>query len=329
MMEITGEFLNQTSIIVCTVDRLNDLEKCLESLRPFKPAVAEVVVVNNGPHQSAVAEIAQRHGASVVSEGRRGVSRARNAGIRAAKGSILAFLDDDSVADPDWLPRLLGPFRDLEVLAVVGSISAQTLRDPASQALDFLHRAQFPESQLTLGGDAAEGSFPMRSALVGNANMAIRRSAFERFGYFDSRFGRGTRIGSGEEPDLLIRVLLGGAKVAVEPAARIVHRHSTEWRAVRTWAFQSGCAHTAILSKYFLQRPALRGPILRYALSRLRRRSAAEASATTKSRIPRIPLLVGSIYGPVAILLSPSDRPDSPLPKTESRPKSSAGPSAY
>ncbi|MGO8816148.1 MAG: glycosyltransferase family 2 protein [Terriglobia bacterium] len=328
-METSGETLNQTSIVVCTVDRLNDLEKCLESLRPFKPAVAEIMVVNNGPHLSAVADIAQRHGASVVREGQRGVSRARNAGIRAARGSILAFLDDDSVADPDWLPLLLTPFRDPEVLAVVGSICAQTLRDPASHALDFLHRAQFPESQLTLGGDVAEGSFPMRSALVGNANMAIRREAFERFGYFDPRFGRGTRIGSGEEPDLLIRVLLGGAKVVVEPAARILHRHATEWRAVRNWAFQSGCAHTAILSKYFLQRPPLRGPILRYALSRRRRRPPAEASAATQLKVPRIPLLVGSIYGPVAFLLSPRDRPGSPLPKTESRPKSSAGPSAY
>ena len=329
MMENPGELLNQTSIIVCTVDRLNDLEKCLESLRPFKAAVAEIIVVNNGPHLLAVAEIARRYDASVVSEGQRGVSRARNAGIRAAKGSILAFLDDDSVADAEWLPLLLQAFRDPEVVAVVGSIFAQTLRDPASQALDFLHRAQFPESQLTLGGSTVDGSFPMRAALVGNANMTIRREGFDRFGYFDPRFGRGTRIGSGEEPDLLIRFLLGGAKVAVEPAARIVHRHSAEWGAVRRWAFQSGCAHSAILSKYFLQKPSLRAPILRYALSRLRRRPAAEASAATKLNIPRIPLLAGSVYGPVAFLLSPRDQPGLPLPQTERRTKSRAGPSAY
>jgi GT2 family glycosyltransferase len=67
-MEIPGEFLNQTSIIVCTVDRLNDLEKCLESLRPFKPAVAEIIVVNNGPHLAAVMDIARRHDSTVVSE---------------------------------------------------------------------------------------------------------------------------------------------------------------------------------------------------------------------------------------------------------------------
>jgi GT2 family glycosyltransferase len=303
-MDDPDELLKQTSIIVCTVDRLTDLEECLKSLRPFHEAGAEIVVVNNGPHFAAVEEIARRHGARVVTEPRRGVSRARNAGVRAAAGNIMAFLDDDSVAAPDWLPLLLAPLSDPQVLAVAGSIFSQTLADPVSQAFDFLHLAQFPRSQIIVDADAEQNIFPMRAALVGNANMAIRRMAFERFGYFDTRLGRGTRIGSGEEPDLLLRILRGRARIAVEPAARILHRHSTDWRAVRRWAFHSGCAHTAILTKYFLQEPASRGQILRYAASRLRRQPAPEASATTQLRIPRMPLLLGSLFGPIAFLLA-------------------------
>ena len=303
-MEIPGELLKQTSIIVCTVDRLTDLEECLKSLRPFGAAVADIIIVNNGPRRAAVEGVGQRHGARVVTEPRGGVSRARNAGIRAAKGSILAFLDDDSVADANWLPLLLSPLVDPEVLAVAGSIFAQTLADPVSQTFDYLHRAQFPESQIALDGNAEPKSFPMRLALVGNANMAIRRTAFERFGYFDTRLGRGTRIGSGEEPDLLLRILLGRAKIVVEPAARILHRHPTDWHAVRRWAFQSGCAHTAILTKYFLQEPSLRGPILRYAASRLRRRPVPPAFASAQPEVSRIPLLLGSLCGPIAFLLA-------------------------
>src|SRR5580692_4329191 len=53
-MEIPGELLKQTSIIVCTVDRLTDLEACLKSLLPFRTSVAEIIVVNNGPHLAAV-----------------------------------------------------------------------------------------------------------------------------------------------------------------------------------------------------------------------------------------------------------------------------------
>jgi GT2 family glycosyltransferase len=303
-LEIPGELLKQTSIIICTVDRLTDLEACLKSLLPFRAAVAEIIVVNNGPHLAVVEEVARRNGATVVNEPQRGVSRARNTGIRAATGSIMAFLDDDSVADPTWLPLLIDPLCDPQVLAVSGSISAQTLADPVSQAFDDLHRAQFPESQITFDGNAEQNSFPMRWALVGNANMAIRREAFDRFGYFDTRFGRGTRIGSGEEPDLLLRILLGGGKTVVEPAARIFHRHSKEWRAVRRWAFTSGCAHTAMLTKYFLQERSLRGRILRYAASRQHRQPAPKASTPAKIRIPRIPFLLGSLYGPIAFLFS-------------------------
>lgn len=303
-MENPGELLRQASIIVCTVDRLADLGLCLESLQPFRTAVADIIVVNNGPHLAAVEEVTRPHGARVVTEPQRGVSRARNAGIRAAAGNILAFLDDDSVAAPNWLPQLLAPFGDPQVLAVVGSIFAQTLADPVSQAFDYLHRAQFPESQLTLDGNAEKHSFRMRAALVGNANMAIRREAFDRFGYFDTRLGRGTRVGSGEEPDLLLRILLGRAKIVVEPAARIFHRHSTEWRTVRRWAFQSGCAHTAILTKFFLGEPALRGETLRYIAARLRGRLAPGTWDSAGGRLPRLPFLLGSLYGPFAFLLS-------------------------
>jgi hypothetical protein len=98
--------------------------------------------------------------------------------------------------------------------------------------------------------------------------------------------------------------LLGRAKIVVEPAARILHRHPTDWHAVRRWAFQSGCAHTAILTKYFLQEPSLRGPILRYAASRLRRRPVPPAFASAQPEVSRIPLLLGSLCGPIAFLLA-------------------------
>lgn len=303
-MESAGELLKQVSIIVCTVDRLSELEKCLTSLEPFRAAAAEVLVVNNGPHPTAVAAVARHHSARVVEELRRGVSRARNAGVRAATGNIVAFLDDDSVADSQWLPLLVAPFRDCQVLAAVGCIFPQSVSEPATQAFDYLHRAQFPESPVIVDGSADNDSLPMRAALLGNANMAIRREVFERFGYFDTRLGRGTRIGSGEEPDLFLRILLGGGKIAVEPGARIFHHHSAEWRAVRRWAFLSGCAHTAILTKLFLQDASLRGRVVRYVRSRLRRRSPQETSAGPEHRLSRAPLIFGSLYGPIAFLLS-------------------------
>ncbi|MBZ5669415.1 MAG: glycosyltransferase [Acidobacteriia bacterium] len=297
--------LSEVSIIVCTIGRPEALEACVSSLEPFQAQGAEVVVVYNRPANHALEEIRVRHQVRVVDEPRRGLGSARNAGIRASTGTVLAFLDDDARADPNWIPRLLAPLADPEVLAVVGSVWAQTVADPVSQAFDCLYRAHLPESQLLLDAPREKHPFPIRLAMRGTgSNMAIRREAFERFGYFDGRFGRGTRIGSGEETDLLLRLLRGGAKLVVEPAAGIFHCHPTEWRALRRWAFQSGCAHTAILMKYFLQEPSLRGSILRYAALRILGRKELASPISSQTRIPRLPFLLGSLYGPLAFLLS-------------------------
>jgi GT2 family glycosyltransferase len=297
--------LSEVSIIVCTIGRSEALEACVSSLEPFQAQGAEVVVVNNRPASHALQEIRARHQVRVVDEPRRGLGSARNAGIQASKGTLLAFLDDDARADPNWIPRLVAPFADPQVLAVVGSVWAEELVNPVSQALDRLYRAHLPESQLFVDASRAKHPFPLRLAMQGTgSNMAFRREAFERFGHFDARFGRGTRIGSGEETDLLLRLLRGGAKLVVEPGARIFHRHSTEWRAFRRGAFTSGCAHTAILTKYFLQEPSLRGSILRYATLRILRRKEPASPLSSQARIPRLPFLLGSLYGPLAFLLS-------------------------
>jgi GT2 family glycosyltransferase len=217
----------------------------------------------------------------------------------------VAFLDDDSIAAADWLPLLLAPLGDAQVLAVVGSVWPQTFGDPVSRAFHGMHHAEFPEVRTTL--EASNNPFPLRMALVGNANMAFRREVFERIGYFDVRFGRGTRVGSGEEPDILLAVLRAGGKVVVEPAAKVFHRHSTEPAAFRRWAFDSACAHTAILTKYFLRAPSLRRAIFGYIAARTVRRKQPAGGRGREVRVPRVPFLLGSLYGPLAFLLSGRD----------------------
>jgi hypothetical protein len=73
---------------------------------------------------------------------------------------------------------------------------------------------------------------------------------------------------------------------------------------LRRSIFQSGCAHTAILTKYFLQEPSLRRAIVRYAASRLRPRPAPAAPGAAKIKVPQLSLFLGSLYGPIAFLLS-------------------------
>jgi hypothetical protein len=84
----------------------------------------------------------------------------------------------------------------------------------------------------------------------------------------------------------------------------VLHRWPTDWKALRRSVFRSGCGHTAILTKYFLEEPSLRGELLRYVASRILRRKDPASPVSSQARIPRLPFFLGSLYGPLAFLLS-------------------------
>jgi glycosyltransferase involved in cell wall biosynthesis len=111
------------SVVVCcyTLDRWNDLTAAIGSLRVQSRLPLEVVVVVD--HNAALSRRARRAlaGIKVVDAvGERGLSAARNTGVAAAGGAIVAFLDDDAVAAPDWLEHLAAPYADETVVAVGG-----------------------------------------------------------------------------------------------------------------------------------------------------------------------------------------------------------------
>ena len=152
---------------------------------------------------------------------------------------------------------------------------------------------------------ASADRFPLRMAMKGfTMNVAFRRDVFERFGYFDQRFGPGTRIRYGDDTELSFNVLRRGGRILFEPRAVVVHSWPTGGKALRRGIFGAGCGHTAILTKYLLEEPSLRGEILRYIASRFRNRLARGSRSSASVKLPRLPFLLGSLYGPIAFLLS-------------------------
>src|SRR5262245_20417417 len=116
------------SVVVCTRDRADRLLRILGSLRDVATPASlewEIVVVDNGARDGTqvivarfarTARIPVRH----VMESRRGLSWARNAGVRAAQGDVLAFTDDDCLVDAKWLERIDAEFRADPSLSVLG-----------------------------------------------------------------------------------------------------------------------------------------------------------------------------------------------------------------
>jgi len=193
---------NSISVIICayTEDRWNDLFAAVESVQQqILPPDEIIVVIDHNP--SLLKRVQEQISGVAVVENieARGASGSRNSGLAVAKGQIIACLDDDAVAAPDWLMLLTEGFTDPRVLGVGGSITPLWAgKQPA----------WFPEEFYWVVGCTFRG-MPETVAAVRNligANMSIRREVFDTVGNFRSEIGRiGTWPISGEENELCIR----------------------------------------------------------------------------------------------------------------------------
>lgn len=194
---------NDISVIICTYTekRWTDLVAAIESVRHQELAPREIIVVVDHNIELLKRIREQIPGVLVVAnERKRGLSEARNRGIEVAGGPIIAFLDDDAIADAHWLQALSEAFLDPWVLGAGGSVVPDWVEERPSW---------LPEEFYWVVGCTYRG-MPQSLAIIRNpigANMAFRREVFEQVGGFRSEVGRvGTRPVGCEETELCIRV---------------------------------------------------------------------------------------------------------------------------
>jgi GT2 family glycosyltransferase len=221
------------SVVICTYteERWDDLVAAVTSARTQTLAPKEVIVVVD--HCQGLRERAERHlsGVRVVaSDGPRGLSGARNHGLAVAEGTIVAFLDDDAVAAPDWLARITAGYEDEDVVGVGGEVVP---------GWSGGRPEWFPEEFDWVIGCSHSGmpkaAVPVRN-FVG-ANMSFRREALEALGGFSSVLGRtGSDAAGCEETELCIRAASWrqGSRLLYDPEARVTHRVPTSRG---TWSY--------------------------------------------------------------------------------------------
>lgn len=246
-------------MVVCTRDRPEVLDRCLVSLRSQRLLPVEVIVVDNAPSDARAREIAGRHGARYVLEPALGLSRARNRGAAVATGEVVAYLDDDAIAEPEWVSALSAPFVDPSVGVVTGrclgiekgsssAIRAAMERFWATGAEAFrVDRESIRWQELSIGGGAGVGM-----------NMAFRRSSFAGWRGFDPRLGRGAAISGGEEQLAFFEWLSAGSTLCYRPSAMV--RHPVPISDADLAAFRSRARRdfVAFLLYLLMERPAAR-----------------------------------------------------------------------
>ncbi len=218
------------TVAVCTKGRPDDLARCLAALLVQDYPVLDCVVIDNEPADPRVRALLRGTYPTVryIAEPRPGLSWARNRAVLEAKGEILAFTDDDAVADPGWITALVRPFVAQSDVALVAGVVVPAELETGAQLLFERHGGLgrgFSRRWLRAPLNRSVALTCNVATFGAGANIAVRHQVLQAGGGFDPALGAGTRSAAGEELDVFFRVLKAGYTMAYEPAAVVRHKH--------------------------------------------------------------------------------------------------------
>ena len=225
------------TVAICTRNRSRALERTLRSLAAaaVPPSLSwEVLVVDNSSADETPRVIANASDAlpvRAVDERQIGLSHARNAAIREARGDYILWIDDDVLVDAQWLRAYHDAFRARPEIAFFGGPIVPTFEgSPPAWLRLALPRVDNAYAARDLG--AAPVALT-RDTLPFGANFAVRSDVQRRYPFDPALGRRGTALSAGEEWAVLEAMLAGGESGQWVPGARVEHVISAERQSVR------------------------------------------------------------------------------------------------
>jgi peptidoglycan/xylan/chitin deacetylase (PgdA/CDA1 family)/GT2 family glycosyltransferase len=313
-----------TSVVIPTVGRPRYVVDLVRSLLHGEVAPDEVIVVDNRPANPATMDALDRAFAGerrvrYLVEPVAGASLARNTGLRAARGDLVAFLDDDVVVDRAWLASVHEAWKAApQVGAVTGLILPTELETPGQQLVQAYGGFDKGFARRIFDLDEHRLAHPLYPYLVGaygsGANAVFDRAAITALGGFDARLGPGTPTKAGEDLDVLLRTVLAGRAIVYEPAALVRHHHRPDDAGLRTMARDYGIGLSALFVKHLVTDPRSLLAIGRRLPAGLRLLLAPDSTRNANRREAHYPTeltlreLLGIATGPLAFVRSAARR---------------------
>jgi GT2 family glycosyltransferase/DNA-binding beta-propeller fold protein YncE len=199
----------KVSVVVCAYDAAGTIEECLTSLAALTYPSVEVIVVNDGSRDATTAIARAQAGVRVIDIPNGGLSAARNVGLAAASGEIVAYTDADVRVDPDWLNYLVHTLLTADVIGVGGP---NVVPEDDPWMAQCVARAPGGPTHVLLNDTVAEH--------IPGCNMAFRRDALLSIGGFNPVFVR-----AGDDVDVCWRLQARGLRLGFAPAALVWHHH--------------------------------------------------------------------------------------------------------
>lgn len=263
------------TVVICTRNRAHDLARALDSVLAQSYQRFDVLIVDNAPSDDSTESLVRRLSESDVRirysrEQRPGLSWARNHALAQPLSQVVAWLDDDEVADGHWLMELAGGFCTVAgAAAVSGSVVPAELETEPQLWFEQYggHTKGRGFHSAVFRGDDPDGQspvYPLPAFGVG-ANMAFSVAALQAIGGFDTALGAGTATLGGEDTLAFSQILLGGGTVLYRPSALTRHYHRPDYEALSRQMRGYGMGLTAYYLSLLRHDWKLALPLLRLA----------------------------------------------------------------
>ncbi len=211
------------SVLVCTRNRPHAIFGCLRSILASPMQDMELVVIDQSTDDRTGEEVAKLESDArlrYIRTPTKGLSRARNIGIRASTAPLILFTDDDNFAEADWVERVVDEFdNNADIDAVYGRVLPYAANENAGKE-GWHCPTTMEKSERHFVRELTKST---HEALGHGNNMAFRRSVFERHGLYMEWLGAGTWMSGGEDTDFTFRILRRGTQMLYSPLPTVHH----------------------------------------------------------------------------------------------------------
>jgi len=227
---------NYISVIIPVCNGEKTISMCIESLlhQKYPKDRYEIIIIDNNSRDGTV-EIVGKYPVRYIEEKKtQSAYAARNTGIKSAKGGILAFMDADCTASPDWLRKGTEGFRDTNIGCVAGGIECH---EPEGYVGKYLCKKKI------ISQEEKPAEFPLPYAKT--ANAFYTRAVFDKIGFFEEQWV------SGGDADYSWRMQLEtDYKIKFSPHAIVSHKHRETLRAMFKQCLKWGIGYALLYKKY-------------------------------------------------------------------------------